>query len=424
VGFAAGLATSFGSTAATALAISSGEMTVSAPAHADGVEDITVSDPVSGASTTMTAAITYGAAASDNILLLGGGNPFTPVGTQAANPVNVRVMASDGVTPVSGATVGWSSNNNVQFSACGGATACSVISDQGGNAASWITPGVNGVATITATLAPGVYSPSKSVSTSLSATESSSDIGAFTPYIYVSQGATADIPLTARVLSNGVPRNNVQVNFTIVSGSGTLSAASVQSDSKGYATVNLSVAQIAALVQVSACVAPGNVPCGIFYVNTVPLAQQKLQQVSGAGQISTGQPFQPVVVRVTDSASPPNSVVAAPVTFLTTVLRSGGTASAPGDGETDPGNPAQPVILKVTQSSVASDANGLANITPSSGGFSAPVEVDVTASAGTAALINDPLFLLPAPPGSESSSRNGPAVKHPISLPVGRGVNW
>jgi len=423
VGFAAGFAASVGSTAATALAISSGEMTVSAPPHADGAQDISVSDPLSGGSTTMTGAITYGAAATDNIILLGGGNPHTPVGTQAANPVNVRVVAADGVTPISGATVGWSSNNNVQFSACGGATACSVITDQGGNAASWITPGANGVATITATLAPGVYSPSKSVSTTLSATESSSDIGASTPYVYVSQGATVSIPLTARVLSSGVPRNNVQVNFAIVGGSATLSAASAQSNSNGYATVNLSVTQIAALVQVSACVAPNNVPCETFYVNAVPPAQQKLLQVSGAGQISTGLLFQPVTVRVTDSASPPNSVVAAPVNFLITVLRPEGNASSPGDGETDPGNPAQPVILKVTQSSVVSDANGLAALTASSGGFSAPVEVDVTASAGTGALIDDPLFLLPAPPdGTQSSSRSGPPAKHPIALPVGRGL--
>ena len=50
--------------------------------------------------------------------------------------------------------------------------------------------------------------------------------------------------------------------------------------------------------------------CG-YYANPVPLAQQLLQPVAGAGQVSTGQAFQPVVVRVTDLSSPPNSVVAA-----------------------------------------------------------------------------------------------------------------
>jgi len=69
---------------------------------------------------------------------------------------------------------------------------------------------------------------------------------------------------------------------------------------------------------------------------------------------------------------------------------------------------------------VASDGNGLASIAPSSGGFSAPLEADVTVSAGTTAMIDDPLFVWPAlSDESESSSRNGPAVKHPIALPVG-----
>jgi len=48
--------------------------------------------------------------------------------------------------------------------------------------------------------------------------------------------------------------------------------------------------------------------------------------------------------------------------------------------------------LKVTQSSAITDGNGLASVTPSSGGFSAPVEVDVGISAGTTAYIDDRLY--------------------------------
>ena len=43
------------------------------------------------------------------------------------------------------------------FSACGGASSCSVTSDLSGDTATWLTPGCIRVATITATLAPGVY---------------------------------------------------------------------------------------------------------------------------------------------------------------------------------------------------------------------------------------------------------------------------
>jgi hypothetical protein len=329
----------------------------------------------------------------------------------------VRVLAADGVTPVSGATIAWSATNGVQLSACGSASSCSVTTDQTGDALTWLTPAATGVATITAILVPASYGSSKAVSATLNATESASDIGVSTPYLWISQGATVSIPLTARVLSNGTPQNNVKVNFTVVNGSGTLSAASAPTNSTGYATVTLTVAQIAALVQVSACVAPGNVPCQTIYANPVPLANQILQPVAGSGQVSTGQAFQPVMVRVTDSSSPPNSVIAASVAFLTTVLRPGGTSPGSGSGETNPTNPtnpAMPVILQVSESSATTDINGLASIAPSPGGFSAPLEVDVAVTAGIAVALDYPLEVFPALAGSNSSEGTAPtSVRRP-----------
>jgi adhesin/invasin len=284
----------------------------------------------------------------------------------------------------------------VQLSACGGSSSCKVTTDASGDASTWLTPTTVGTATITATLAPGVYSPAESVNATLSATESSSDIGVSTTYLWISQGATVSTPLTARVLSNGVAQPGVTVNFTVVQGTGKLSAASATTGSTGYARVTLSVSEIAALVQVSACVAPTNAPCQTIYANPVPLSQQQLQPVAGGGQVSTGQAFQPVTVRVTDSSSPPNPVLAAPVLFQTTVLRPGGSPPADGNGETNPINPAMPVILSVTQTNAATDINGLASVTPSSGGFSPPAEVNVAVSAGTSAALDDSLEVLPA----------------------------
>lgn len=408
-GFAPGLASTIGNATVPQLAMSAGQMILSAPASTDGTQDITITDPVSGASTTMTGALTYGAAATDNIVLLYGLNPNTPVGTQATNPVTVRVLAADGVTPVSGATIGWSANNGLQLSACSGASSCSVTSDQNGGASTWLVPGAPGLATITTTLAPGVYSPAKSVTTSLNATQSSSDIGVLTPYLWISQGASVAVPLTARVLSNGTPRSGAQVNFTVVNGTGNLSSASAATNSTGYAAVTLNVAQFSAQVQVSVCVAPGNVPCAVVYANSVPLAQQNLQPISGGGQVSTGSTFQPIVVRVTDSASPPNSVVGAPVAFLTTILRPGGTDPVGGGGETNSGNPAMPVILQVNESTAVSDIHGLASITASGAGFSPPVEVDVAASAGTSAFLDYRLFVLPALSSDETTASPAPS---------------
>jgi len=415
-GFPQGLTSSVGSNAATILAVNAGQMILAVPANSDGPQSITITNPAIGGSTTMTNALTYGAAATDNLLLLSGHNPPTPVGTQAPYAVMVQVLASDGVTPVSGATIGWSATNSVQLSACSGASSCTVTTDQSGNAATWLTPAASGTATITATLAPGVYSPATSVNATLSATESASDIGVSNAYLWIAQGATVSVPLTARVLSNGNPQPNVTVNFIMVQGTGTLSAASATTNASGYATVTLSVAQFAALVQVAACVGPGNAPCQTIYANPVPAAQQQLQPVAGAGQVSTGQAFQPIDVRVTDSSSPPNPVLAAPVQFQTTVLRPGGSPPAGGNGETNTTNPAMPVILSVSQTSATTDINGLASIVPSSAGFSPPLEVNVGVTAGTSATLNDLLEVLPALPAGDS-----PAGR---ARPIGRPALW
>jgi hypothetical protein len=414
-GFSTGLTASIGSTATTPLSVSAGQMTLSAPAFPDSTQNITIANPVTGASSVMTGVLTYGAAATDTIVLLNGLNPSTAVGAQAANPVSVRVLASDGVTPVAGATIAWSATSQLQLSACGGLSACSVTSDQDGNAATWLTPADASVSTITATLAPGAYSSSPSVEATLSSTEPASALGVLTPYLWIAQGATVSPPLTARVLGNGTPLANVTVSFQIASGSGTLSAPSATTNSTGYATVTLSLAQFVSEVQINACVTPGNSPCQQIYANPVPLSQLNLEPVAGAGQILAGTALQPVVVRVVDSASPPHSVLGAAVTFQTTVLRPQGDPSAGGNGETNPTNPAMPLILSVSQSTVASDPNGLASVTPSSGGFSLPLEVDVDISTGNTAALNDPLQLLPAMAGEgDPSVPKPPIVRTPL----------
>ncbi len=401
IGFAPGFSSAIGSTSVSQLATSSTQLTLSAPAHGDGAQNITISDPVSGAATTMTSALVYGAAATDNIVLLSGLNPSTPVGVPATNPLIVRVLAADGVTTVSGATVGWSASSNAQLTACGGGQTCSITTDQSGYASTWLTPTSVGVANITATLAPGVYSPSKSVNATLNAIESSSDIGLLTSYVWLSQGATVGVPITARVLSNGSPRSNVQVNFRILLGAGSLSAGSAQTNSGGYTTIALNVTQVTGAVRVSACLAPSNAPCSLFYANVVPLAQQALEPISGGGQISTGQAFQPIIVRVTDSSSPPNSVMAAPINFMMTVLREGKNS-----GNANGRDP-MPVILKVSQTNATSDINGLANIVPSASGFGAPVEVDVNVTAGATASLDYPLEVLQ----SQSNQNSAPGLK-------------
>src|SRR5579863_1710250 len=162
--------------------------------------------------------------------------------------------------------------------------------------------------------------------------------------------------------------------------------------------------EIVALVSV--CVARGNAPCN-------------LQPISGGAQVATESAFQPIVLRVTDSAPPPNSAAGAPVAFLTTVFRPGGTDPV-GGGETNSGNPAMPMNLYVSESSSVSDIHRLAGNTVSDAGSIPSVEREVAVLAGTRAFLDYPLFL-PTPGGNGASGNaDGQAARDVVTLPQ----NW
>jgi hypothetical protein len=285
-------------------------------------------------------------------------------------------------------------------------------------ASTWVTPGSVGVATITATLAPGVYSPPKSVAATLLGTSSLTDLGVSTPYLWIAQGATFGVPLTARVMSNGSPKNGATVNFTMIAGSGTLSAPSAKTDASGYATVTLTLTQLAANVQVNACVAPSNSPCKAIYGSMVAPSLEILQPVSGSAQaITPGQAFQPLTVRVVDNSSPPNPVLGATVMFQSTVMRPPGNSAAGNPGETSSGNPTLPVVLSATQTTVLSDASGLVSIVPSVGTFNGALEVDVLITTGTNATLKCVLDAFPVMPGASSAAGGAPPKNRPAPSP-------
>jgi hypothetical protein len=390
IGFRPGLQVSADTANGVVLTQSATEMQVTLPAATlDGTATIQVTDPVSGSSSQMIGALTYGAAATDLLRLLQGVEPTTPVGAQAPNLIRVRAVASDGVTAVNGATIAWSATNGVQFSACGGSTACSVLTDQAGEAATWVTPTAVGAATITAALAPLSYSPPQTQEVSLVATSSSLDLAALASTRWIAQDATLAVPLTVEALDMGAPQSNVTIKFTVTNGNAVLSSGTATTNGAGLATVTAQVTNLSATVQVSACVSPANSPCQTFTLFAVSPSSWKLEAVSGTSQaVPYGQSFQPLVMRVTDGSAADNPVMGANVTFVTTLERN---PQGPGEG---PGNPPQedskgraqdsmPVILGTSQAQVVTDQNGQAAITPSVGSLGA-CDVFVSVSAGGA----------------------------------------
>jgi len=120
IGFSQGLQVTVGSNNGNTLSASASQIQATLPAALqDGVATIQVTNPVSGSFSQMIGALTYGASATDLLLLLQGTEPATPVGAAAANAIRVRAVAADGVTPVSGATIAWSETNGLQFSEMG-----------------------------------------------------------------------------------------------------------------------------------------------------------------------------------------------------------------------------------------------------------------------------------------------------------------
>jgi hypothetical protein len=387
VGFHSGITTSAGSANLTLFAMSAGQMVVNIPSGMlDGTQTLTVTDPANGGTSSVIDGLTVGGSASDTFSLIEGWNPATPVGAQTTNPIRVRDLSAAGM-PVNGATVVWAASGGATLTACGGAASCTVYTDESGQASTNATVTAPGTITITATLAPASLGTAKQVTATVVGTESALDLALASQYRYLATGSNAAIGLTARLLSNGVGKSGSTINFQVLKGSGSLKPTSAVTDASGYASSTLTVSGLSTDVWVSACVAPNNVPCQTFYLTAVPASSLRLEAVSGGGQLlRVGQAFQPIVVRVTDSASPPNLVEGVSVAFQLTAFEPDNDAPFEVPGESGGGDYPQRVILAQSSAAGVSDENGIVSVQPSAGSISGPVEIEITATGGNSTL--------------------------------------
>jgi hypothetical protein len=214
-----------------------------------------------------------------------------------------------------------------------------------------------------ATLAPASYTPPKVVQASVSGTSSAKDLALVSPKVWVAQGAPVDVLFTARLLANGVPFSGQTLNWQVGIGSGTVSPANSTTDGDGYARSTVRVS-LAADVQGTVCLAPGNNPCQTFYVVQVTASALKLQPVWGGLQtIRVGDPFQPIWVRVTNSATTPNPVMNARVTFQSMMFLPDAPVPVEGPGDSGSAHHPMKVLLGSSQTMRVTDANGLATLT-------------------------------------------------------------
>ena len=387
VGFRPGITTSVGATNLSLFAMSAGQMVLSIPSSMpEGSQTLTLTDPANGGTSSVIDGVTVGGSASDNFSLIEGWNPATPVGAATTNPIRVLDLAASGI-PVHGATVAWAVSGGATLTACAGAQSCTIYTDASGQASTNATVTAPGAISITATLAPASLGTAKQVTATVVGTESALDLALVSQYRYLATGTSTGVGLTARLLSNGSGKSGSTISFQVLKGAGSLSPAAATTDSNGYGSTTLTVSGISSDVWVSACVAPNNVPCQTFYLTAVPQSSLKLEAVSGGGQLlRVGQAFQPVVVRVTDSASPPNLVQGVGVTFQLITFEPDNDAPFEAPGESGGGDYPQRVILAQSSASSVSDANGMVSVQPSAGAISGPVEIEITATGGNSTL--------------------------------------
>src|SRR5262249_26290005 len=171
--------------------------------------------------------------------------------------------------------------------------------------------------------------------------------------------------------------------FQIVSGTGTLSKETVNSDSKGYVNTNLHLVSFSEEVDIVACVEPGDHPCETMVFAVVPPSMMRLETVSGISQlISSGQSFQPVSYRVTNTAVPGDPVRGASVLFQILIERPQKDTPVVWLGDGIIGHQPMPVILGSTSNTIVSDGYGMVSLTPSTSGFVGRLILAGTATAG------------------------------------------
>jgi len=143
----------------------------------------------------------------------------------------------------------------------------------------------------------------------------------------------------------------------------------------------------------------------------------KLQRVSGSFQtIRVGQTFQPISIRVTNSATPPNPVMGVPVSFQSMIFLPDADEPVEISGDDGSSQHAMKVLLGSSLVTLVTDSNGLASLPISTGGFSRPLEVEITASAGTGTPLQFELPMLPGitpTPGGSTGRARRPA---PVSV--------
>jgi hypothetical protein len=355
MGFRTGNSVTVNGVAATVSSSTANTIVATAPSiHALGsstalVADVAVTDLSTGGTTVMTQSLSY-AAPVPVLSLVSAPSGLVQLAQPASTPFAVKVLNGDGVTPVVGEAVTFTSTTDmVQFSACGAAS-CTINTDANGAASTLVTPLSAGPITLQAA---GVDGTAVAAFTAAARVQTVTAVQAIE---YIAAGATVAWTPGVSVSNNFASTAGVPVGWQPTSGQVSVTPASSQVNSQGVAQTLATAGPLAAGAQATLSGCAWTNVCASFTMVGVDLADLRLIAVSGANQIvSANGTITPVVLQVTDTASHP--VAGAVVQIFQTV--DAWQPACPDRGRC----PIAPVLAS-SQSSAISDANGLLTIVP------------------------------------------------------------
>jgi hypothetical protein len=313
------------------------------------VADITVEDLSTGGTSAMTQALSY-AAPMRTLNLVTAPSGVVVLAQQAGVPFAVRVLNTDGVTPIAGEAVTFTAAAGSAQFAASGSSLCTLQTDAQGIASTFVIPESAGAITLQATGVDGT------VTVSFTALAQVRTVTAVQPKEYVAADTTVVWGPQVSVADNIASTAGVLVDWQSSSGFVTVAPSQSGVNSQGVASTLATVGPLAPGAQALLTGCAWTSVCTTFTMQGVDPADLRLVAVAGTGQtVSAGGTFTSVVVRVTDAASHP--VAGATVEIYQTV--DGWQPACP-----DRGRCPIPPILASSQSSVSSDENGLLTITP------------------------------------------------------------
>ena len=389
-GFQQGNQVTVNGVAATVISWSATQMVATVPGKGvagagSAAVDVAVTDPGTGGSTIMQAALTYTGQALKTITLVSSPESLE-TGMSSPTPFAVRVYQPDGVTPASGATVSFvvtgSGGGGAVLLNCGSGTGCTTTTDVNGLAQQQVMGVSAGSVTITGTEMSG----GASVHATIADADPVRSVTISAAPQYLAQGAGGSWTISLTAMQDGAPAANTSVTWATAAPGFTLSPASASTASNGTSTVTVQVGGAAggSTNVIGGCVWTS--VCATWTVYGIAPPLWTIAVSTGANQsVASTATLAPVTLLVTDGSGHP--LAGAPVNVYQTSYA--WESPCPADGPC----PAAPVLASA-QSKAVSDANGLVQVTPLQLA-STPQVVKIAASTGTQGFATTALAITP-----------------------------